>query len=141
VTEGSDKKEATRRIQKMLNTKFGANLDVDGVLGPLTLQSINKFMPDAKIGLADDPEKTTAVQGKKVKASDQLDVTEGPIVPRIVHPGKISIYLRIGAGRAPVLVATDVPYAILDKYIEKVIQKYPQFKPTDFSFKSSDAVS
>jgi len=73
VAEGSDKKEATRRIQKMLNTKFGANLDVDGILGPLTLKSINKFMPGAKIGLADEPNKTTAVQGKKVKASDQLD--------------------------------------------------------------------
>jgi len=73
VTEGSDKKEATRRIQKMLNTKFGANLDVDGILGPLTLKSINKFMPSAKIGLANEPNKTTAVQGKKEKTSDQLD--------------------------------------------------------------------
>jgi hypothetical protein len=67
VTEGSDKKEATRRIQKMLNKKFGANLDVDGILGPLTLKSINKFMPSAKTGLADEPSKTTAVQGKTNK--------------------------------------------------------------------------
>jgi len=67
VTENTDKKEATRRIQKMLNDKFGANLDIDGVLGPLTLQSINKFMPNAKAGLADEPNKTTAVQGKKIK--------------------------------------------------------------------------
>ena len=67
VVESSDKKEATRRIQKMLNTKFGANLDVDGVLGPLTLKSINKFMPGAKTGLADEPNKTTAVQGKTNK--------------------------------------------------------------------------
>ena len=71
VAEGLDKKEATRRIQKMLNTKFGANLDVDGVLGPLTLKSINKFMPGAKIGLADEPNKTTAVQGKQVKQQDE----------------------------------------------------------------------
>jgi hypothetical protein len=71
VTEGSNKKqEATRRIQKMLNDKFGANLDVDGVLGPLTLKSINKFMPNAKVGPAKDPNKTTAVQGKKVKNED-----------------------------------------------------------------------
>lgn len=68
-------------------------------------------------------------------------VSEGPIVPRIVHPNKISIYVRNGARKAPVLIATDVPYAILDKYIDKVIQKYPQFKPTDFSFRSSDAPS
>ena len=71
VEEGSNKKqEATRRIQKMLNDKFGANLDVDGVLGPLTLKSINKFMPNAKVGPAKDPNKTTAVQGKKVKNED-----------------------------------------------------------------------
>ena len=71
VEEGSNKKqEATRRIQKMLNDKFGANLDVDGILGPLTLKSINKFMPNAKVGPAKDPNKTTAVQGKKVKNED-----------------------------------------------------------------------
>ena len=71
VAEGLNKKqEATRRIQKMLNDKFGANLDVDGVLGPLTLKSINKFMPNAKVGPAEDPNKTTAVQGKKVKNED-----------------------------------------------------------------------
>ena len=74
VAESLDKKEATRRIQKMLNTKFGANLDVDGVLGPLTLKSINKFMPGAKIGLAEEPNNTTAVQGKQVK---QQDMAEG----------------------------------------------------------------
>ena len=67
MTNGSDKKEATFRIQKMLNKKFGANLDVDGIMGPLTLQSINKFMPDAAAGLADQPNRTTAVQGKKIK--------------------------------------------------------------------------
>jgi hypothetical protein len=51
----------------MLNKKFGANLDVDGIMGPLTLRSINKFMPDAAAGLADQPNRTTAVQGKKIK--------------------------------------------------------------------------
>jgi hypothetical protein len=62
-----DKKAATRRIQKMLNDKYNANLDIDGVLGPLTLKSINKFIPIAKTGLADNPNKTTAVQGRKIK--------------------------------------------------------------------------
>jgi lysozyme family protein len=73
VAEGRDKKEATRRIQKMLNDKYKANLDVDGILGPLTLKSINKFIPDARTELADEPNKTTAVQGKKVK---EQNVTE-----------------------------------------------------------------
>ena len=65
--DDSNKKEAVLRIQKMLNNKYKANLDLDGVLGPLTRKSINKFMPNAQIGLADEPNKTTAVQGKKIK--------------------------------------------------------------------------
>jgi hypothetical protein len=65
-------------------------------------------------------------------------VHEGPFVQRIMHPKKVSIYLKLGKGSK--LVATDIPYEILDSYVKKVIQKYPQFKPTDFSFKSSDKV-
>jgi hypothetical protein len=61
------KEEAVRKIQKFLNKKYDANLDVDGVLGPLTLKSINKFMPQAKKASAPKPEKTTSVQGKEVK--------------------------------------------------------------------------
>jgi hypothetical protein len=67
IEESNDEKEATLKIQKHLNKKYGANLDLDGKLGPLTLKSINKFMPRAKTGLADEPNKTTAVQGKKLK--------------------------------------------------------------------------
>jgi predicted nucleotidyltransferase len=67
VNETEDKKAAVLKIQKHLNKKYGANLDLDGKLGPLTLKSINKFMPRAKTGLADEPNKTTAVQGKKLK--------------------------------------------------------------------------
>ena len=68
ITEATNRrKEATLRIQKMLNDKFNANLDVDGILGPLTIASINKFMPNAKIKLADEPNRTTAVQGNKMK--------------------------------------------------------------------------
>lgn len=61
------KAEAVRKIQKFLNKKYDANLDVDGILGPLTLQSINKFMPKAKKASAPEPDKTTAIQGKEVK--------------------------------------------------------------------------
>jgi hypothetical protein len=66
-------------------------------------------------------------------------MTEGPFVQRIMHPKKVSIYLKLGKGSK--LVATDIPYEILDGYVKKVIQKYPQFKPSDFSFKSSDKVT
>jgi hypothetical protein len=47
----------------------------------------------------------------------------------------------VRSGKVPKLVATDIPYEILDRYIAKVIAKYPQFKPSDFSFESSDKVS
>ena len=67
VNETDDRKAAVLKIQKHLNKKYGANLDLDGKLGPLTLKSINKFMPRAKTGLADEPNKTPAVQGKKLK--------------------------------------------------------------------------
>jgi len=67
INEDEDRKAAVLKIQKHLNKKYGANLDLDGKLGPLTLKSINKFMPRAKTGLADEPDKTTAVQGKKLK--------------------------------------------------------------------------
>jgi hypothetical protein len=67
VAEGNSKKQSVRRIQKMLNNRFNANLDVDGVFGPLTQKSINQFMPSARPGSADEPNRTTAVQGKTVK--------------------------------------------------------------------------
>ena len=67
VNETDDRTAAVLKIQKHLNKKYGANLDLDGKLGPLTLKSINKFMPRASKGLADEPNKTTAVQGKKLK--------------------------------------------------------------------------
>jgi predicted nucleotidyltransferase/GNAT superfamily N-acetyltransferase len=68
-----DKKSAVRRIQKMLNDRFNANLDVDGILGPLTQKSINRFMPSARPGSADDPNRTTAVQGKKLKTDNMAE--------------------------------------------------------------------
>lgn len=69
LVEYDSSKAATRKIQKYLNKTYGANLDIDGVMGPLTIKSINKFMPHAKTGLADLPDKTTAVQGKNSKGS------------------------------------------------------------------------
>jgi len=62
--------EKVRRIQNFLNDKFDANLDVDGVLGPLTIKSINKFMPDNQKRLAPDPDKTTRVQGLEKKLNE-----------------------------------------------------------------------
>jgi peptidoglycan hydrolase-like protein with peptidoglycan-binding domain len=63
--------DQVRRIQQMLNQQYRANLDVDGEMGPLTLQSIRKFLPAAKLQGAPDPDKTTAVQGYEKKMSTQ----------------------------------------------------------------------
>ena len=79
VNETDDRKAAVLKIQKHLNKKYGANLDLDGKLGPLTLKSINKFMPTAKTGLADEPNKTTAVQGKKLKEASDYSHYESKI--------------------------------------------------------------
>ena len=73
--------------------------------------------------------------------SSYPSLNEGPIVKRIVHPNMINIYVRPGSNKPPLLVATDIPYKIFDKYVNKAIQKYPQFKQTDFSFKSSDKIN
>ncbi|WP_353482430.1 peptidoglycan-binding domain-containing protein [Haliscomenobacter sp.] len=67
-TESSDQ---VRRIQQMLNQQYRANLDVDGVMGPLTVQSIKKFLPSAGVKGAPDPDRTTAVQGYEKKMSTQ----------------------------------------------------------------------
>jgi hypothetical protein len=55
----------------MLNQEHNANLDVDGVMGPLTLQSIKKFLPAAGMKAAPDPDRNTAVQGYEKKMSTQ----------------------------------------------------------------------
>jgi hypothetical protein len=62
--------EKVRRIQNFLNDRFNANLDVDGVLGPLTIKSIDRFMPDAQQRLAPEPDRTTRVQGLEKKLDE-----------------------------------------------------------------------
>ena len=59
--------DTVRRIQELLNKKFNANLDVDGILGPLTIQSLKKFLPKTAKKAAPNPERNTAVQGLEMK--------------------------------------------------------------------------
>ena len=65
-TQDSD---TVRRIQQLLNKKYHANLDVDGIMGPLTVQSIQKFLPAADVQTAPRPDRNTAVQGYEKKMS------------------------------------------------------------------------
>jgi peptidoglycan hydrolase-like protein with peptidoglycan-binding domain len=68
--------DEVRRIQHVLNVKFGANLDVDGKMGPLTRASIQQLLPAIKKTAAPNPKRTTAVQGGYLKQGmikDELD--------------------------------------------------------------------
>jgi len=71
-----------RRIQQMLNVKFDANLDVDGVLGPLTMRTIKKFLPKAQATSAPDPTRNTAVQGKESKLDEKQDACYNKVKSR-----------------------------------------------------------
>ena len=70
ATDAKMSQETVRRIQNYLNKKFGANLDVDGILGDLTVKSIKKYISKSEKKLAPEPDKTTAVQGKKTKTNE-----------------------------------------------------------------------
>jgi hypothetical protein len=65
----SENSDTVRRIQQLLNKKYHANLDVDGEMGPLTVQSIQKFLPSAAAQVAPHPDRNTAVQGYEKKMS------------------------------------------------------------------------
>jgi peptidoglycan hydrolase-like protein with peptidoglycan-binding domain len=71
LEEQNKNADQVRRIQQLLNKKYNANLDVDGVMGPLTLQSIKKFLPAAGTKAAPNPARNTAVQGYEKKLSTQ----------------------------------------------------------------------
>jgi hypothetical protein len=76
-----------RQIQQMLNDKFGANLDIDGYLGPLTKKSIKKFLPAAKTGSAPKPGLPTAVQ----PISESVDPKVSIVFDKYNPPDKDSI--------------------------------------------------
>ena len=68
------------------------------------------------------------------------EISEGPFVQRLGRPNKVNVYVRHDTKKPALLIATDIPYSIYDKFIAKAMQKYPQFRQTDFSFKSADKV-
>ena len=125
---------------------MGPSFDSTGVAQPWTSapdgvkQAIQKFVTKPSQGVAEmGGQNFVGGMTAGYQRKENQPVAEGPFVQRIMHPGKVNIYVR--SGKVPKLVATDIPYEILDRYITKVIAKYPQFKPSDFSFESSDKVS
>jgi hypothetical protein len=71
LEEENKNSDQVRRIQQLLNKKYNANLDVDGIMGPLTLKSIDKFLPASKSKDAPVSTRNTAVQGYEKKLSTQ----------------------------------------------------------------------
>lgn len=71
LEEQNKNSDQVRRIQQLLNKEYNANLDVDGVMGPLTLKSIKKFLPASDLKNAPNPARNTAVQGYEKKLSTQ----------------------------------------------------------------------
>lgn len=58
---------------------------------------------------------------------------------KIIHPSKVNIFVNFGYQKPPKIIAANVPYELFDRYVAKVMQKYPQFKATDFSFSPADS--
>jgi peptidoglycan hydrolase-like protein with peptidoglycan-binding domain len=71
LVEKISNSDQVRRIQQLLNKEYNANLDIDGEMGPLTMQSIKKFLPAAGVKDAPNPGRNTAVQGYEKKLSTQ----------------------------------------------------------------------
>ena len=92
---GKTNPDAVRRIQQLLNKKFDANLDVDGILGPLTLKSIKKFLPKSAEKQAPNPEKTTAVQGSEVKEEKCPHCGGEMVSEELINEKKDACYYKV----------------------------------------------
>ena len=87
--------DTVRRIQELLNKKFNANLDVDGILGPLTIKSLKKFLPKTAKKAAPNPERNTAVQGLELK-EEKCPECNGPLFNEmLLHEKKDACYYKV----------------------------------------------
>ena len=149
--DGGGEDNRSRRIRKLLEIAIQVakekNVDELGMIHAMNMIAGDEFFNTAVEGILPDitdKEYMFVLQSayKTVKQgmTESEEIDEGPFVQRLGRPNKVNIYVRYTVGKPSLLVATDIPYSIYDKFIAKTIQKYPQFKQTDFSFKSSDKV-
>lgn len=143
--------DRNRRIRKLLEIAIQVakqkNVDELGMIHAMNMIAGDDFFSVAVEGILPDitdKEYMFVLQSayKTVKQglSEGEEITEGPFVQRLGRPNKVNIYVRHTTGKPSLLIATDIPYSIYDKFIAKAMQKYPQFKQTDFSFKSLDKI-
>lgn len=150
-SEGGGENERSRRIRKLLEIAIQVakekNVDELGMIHAMNMIAGDDYFNVAVEGILPDitdKEYMFVLQNayKTVKQglAEGEEIAEGPFVQRIVRPNKVNIYVRHDSKKPALLIATDIPYSIYDKFITKAMQKYPQFKKTDFSFKSSDKI-
>jgi hypothetical protein len=148
---GGGENDRNRRIRKLLEIAIQVakqkNVYELGMIHAMNMIAGDDFFSVAVEGILPDitdKEYMFVLQSayKTVKQglAEGEEIDEGPFVQRLGRPNKVNIYVRHTTGKPSLLVATDIPYSIYDKFIKKAIQKYPQFKQTDFSFKSVDKV-
>jgi hypothetical protein len=141
--------DRSRRIRKLLEIAIQVakekNIDELGMIHGMNMIAGDEFFNTAVEGILPDitdKEYMFVLQSayKTVKQgmTEGEEITEGPFVQRLGRPNKVNIYVRHTTGKPSLLIATDIPYSIYDKFIAKAMQKYPQFRQTDFSFKSAD---
>jgi len=147
--DGGGEDERSRRIRKLLEIAIQVakqkNVDELGMIHAMNMIAGDDFFSVAVEGILPDitdKEYMLVLQSayKTVKQglAEGEEIAEGPFVQRLGRPNKVNVYVRHDNKKPALLVATDIPYSIYDKFIAKAMQKYPQFRQTDFSFKSAD---
>ena len=136
----NDVKYLTAKLQQKGWT-IDFNDEYDGP-GEFNLRLTNKRGQNVLLSIEDAQSFTGWAKGtSQYDLEEGVEIAEGPFVQRLGRPNKVNVYVRHTTGKPSLLIATDIPYAIYDKFIAKAMQKYPQFRQTDFSFKSSDKIN
>ena len=133
----NDVKYLTAKLQQKGWT-IDFNDEYDGP-GEFNLRLTNKRGQTVLLSIEDAQSFTGWAKGtSQYEVEEGVEIAEGPFVQRLGRPNKVNIYVRHTTGKPSLLIATDIPYSIYDKFIAKAMQKYPQFRQSDFSFKSAD---
>lgn len=133
----NDVKYLTAKLQQKGWT-IDFNDEYDGP-GEFNLRLTNKRGQTVLLSIEDAQSFTGWAKGtSQYDVEEGVEIAEGPFVQRLGRPNKVNIYVRHTTGKPSLLIATDIPYSIYDKFIAKAMQKYPQFRQSDFSFKSAD---
>ena len=88
--------------------------------------------------LKDDPSVAQVIGQLKIQAAPaggEQGVAEGGTA-RVWHPEKVDIYFHEMPNQEPVLVNSNIPYNMIDSYLDKVMQKH-KLDPKQFEFRAA----